>query len=99
VHNPDVRRLLAACLLIVFAALATADAFACPDGCQSACSQGDADHRNATGICVFCSGGAVPVPVPIAITPVVTQIPAPLSLTPAIPAASPAVLDHPPRVA
>jgi hypothetical protein len=84
---------------MVFAGLATVDAFACPDGCQSACSQADADHCSATGICVFCSGGAVAVPARIVMTPAITQIPPPLPLVPAIPFLSAVALDHPPRVA
>jgi hypothetical protein len=57
--NPDVRRLLAACLLAVFAFLATADTFACPDGCQCASSRAAAARCDATGACVFCTAAAL----------------------------------------
>jgi hypothetical protein len=53
------RRLVVACLLAVFAILATADAFACPDGCQSARSASAADRCNDSGQCVFCTGAVV----------------------------------------
>lgn len=95
-HNPDVRR-LAACLLVVFAALATTDAFACPDGCQTAASPTAAEHCNVTGNCVFCAGGLLtfpiaPVPTPLFVSlpsSELATVPPTLSLT--------VTLDHPPR--
>ena len=97
-YNPVVRRLLAVCLLVLFASLATTDAIACPDGCQSADSQSAADHCNATGACVFCSAAVVAVAAPITFAPVTTRQPAPLPLALTFPASSGVVLDHPPRV-
>jgi hypothetical protein len=93
-----VRRLLAVCLLALFAVLATTDAVACPDGCQSAGSPATADHCNATGGCVFCSGGVAAVAAPMTIAPLIMVLPAPLPVASAFPALSAAVLDHPPRV-
>jgi len=96
-HNPGVRRWLAVCLLALFAVLVAADAFACPDGCQSADSQPTADRCNATGVCVFCTGGVAAVATPIAIAPLFTTLPVSSPLAPAFPVLSGAVLDHPPR--
>ena len=97
-HNPDVRRLVAISLLVLFAALVTTDAIACPDGCQSASCQMATDHCNGLGICVFCSGGVVPVAAELALVPVVTELPAPHVCASALPVPSTAVPDHPPRV-
>ena len=97
-HNPVVRRLLAVCLLVVFASLATTDAIACPDGCQSADSQSAADQCNATGTCIFCSAAVVVVAAPIALAPGPTRHAAPLPLVLTLPVSSGVVLDHPPRV-
>jgi hypothetical protein len=54
-----VRRLVAVYVLAVFAVLAIADGFACPDGCHSASSAPAADRCNASGQCVFCTGAVI----------------------------------------
>jgi len=98
VHNPRVRRLFAACLLVLFAALATADTFACPDGCQTASSGAIADQRNASGTCVFCTGGVLRLALPAIAPPTTAPLPAQdlSSLHPPVQPAPP--LDHPPRL-
>jgi hypothetical protein len=98
-HNLAVRRLLAACLLVVFATLATTDAVACPDGCQSAGSPTGADRCNATGNCVFCTGGVIQLAEHTAIAPQFVALPAPVFADQTPPILSAAVLDHPPRLA
>jgi len=88
---------LAACLLVVFAALATTDSFACPDDCQTAASPAAADHCNVTGNCVFCTGGVVTLaaaPVP---SPALVSVPSPDLATPPTPHRLAAALEHPPR--
>src|SRR6185369_15364937 len=97
INNPLVRRLLAACLLVTFAALATVDMVDCPDGCQSASSPSSADRCNASGACIFCTGGVV---VGVTEAPITQLIPirsaAELpSLRPPLTPTS--VLEHPPR--
>jgi hypothetical protein len=97
VHNLDVRRPLAACLLVVFAALATTDTFACPDGCQTAASPTAAEHCNVTGNCVFCTGGVVTFAIASVPTPLFVSLPS-SELTTLPPTLSlPVSLDHPPR--
>ena len=96
-HNPDVRRLLAACLLVVFAALATADTFACPDGCQTAASPTAAEHCNVTGNCVFCTGGLVTFASAPVATPLFVLLPSSELATPPPILPLPVSLDHPPR--
>ncbi|HKW00024.1 MAG TPA: hypothetical protein VJN96_09365 [Vicinamibacterales bacterium] len=91
------RRLLAACLLVVFAALATADTFACPDGCQTAASPTAAEHSNATGNCVFCTGGLVTFAIAPVPTPRFVSLPSADLGTPPPPLRLPVSLDHPPR--
>ena len=98
VHNPAVRRLLAACLLVVLVAMATTEGIACPDGCQSAGSPSAADRCNDSGACIFCTGGVVAVATKIVAAPQVPVLPAPLS-----PIVAPAILpsavpDRPPRL-
>jgi len=93
-----VRRLLTACLLVVFGALATADTFACPDGCQTAAFPTAAERCNVTGNCVFCTGGVVTIaaaPVP---SPAFVLLPLPDLGTPPTPDRPSGSLDHPPRV-
>jgi hypothetical protein len=97
-HNPFVRRSLAACLVILFVALATADTLACPDGCQTASSGAAADQCNASGQCVFCSGGIVAHARHVAMPPVIVLLAAreePSQQPPFPPALA---LDHPPRL-
>jgi hypothetical protein len=96
-HNLAVRRFLAACLLTMFAALATADTFACPDGCESANTPSAADHCNVTGSCVFCSGGVVALAIPAPSVDLLLAVadPSDRVLRPAFRPAS--ALDHPPR--
>jgi len=95
---PPVRQLLAACLLVLFAALATADAFACPDGCQLASWGAAADQCNASGTCVFCSGAIVVHAPEVVIEPVTEPAPAQVVAQPE-PLLLPApALDHPPRL-
>ena len=92
-------RFIAACLLVVFAALAATDAFACPDGCQSASSPFAADRCNASGTCVFCTGGALLGSADVAVTRLTPAPPVP-ELSTVAPSHTPAnVLDHPPRTA
>jgi len=93
------RRFLVACLLVVFASLATIDTVACPDGCQSASSSSAADRCNDTGGCLFCSGGVVVVSAHIVMAPLTAVLPASLHTTPAPPLRSAAVPDRPPRPA
>jgi hypothetical protein len=96
--NPTVRRFLAAGLLAVFAFLATADTFVCPDGCQSAGSCAAAARCDASGACVFCTAAAA---IPVAGAAVVRFVPAevvdepPPLASPLLPVAPP---DHPPRL-
>ena len=97
VHNPDVRRLLAACLLVVFAALATTDIFACPDGCQTAASPTAAEHCNVTGNCVFCTGGLMTFAIAPIPTPLFVLLPSSELATPPPTLPVPVSLDHPPR--
>jgi len=97
-HNRLVHRLLAVCLLLVFAALSTTDALACPDGCQAAATSSAADHCNATGTCLFCTGGVASVAKVIAVAPLTASWPPqglPVSQRPLRVAAVP---DHPPRL-
>jgi hypothetical protein len=96
-HNLSVGRSLAACLLILFVALATADTFACPDGCQTASSGAAADQCNASGKCVFCTGGIVSYGPQVVIAPV-TVLPAHEEPGPQPPFRPALVLDHPPRL-
>jgi hypothetical protein len=96
-HNPDVRRLLAACLLVVFAALATTDAFACPDGCRTAASPTAAEHCNVTGNCVFCTGGLMTFAIAPVPTPLFVFLPSSELASPAPTLPPPVSLDHPPR--
>jgi hypothetical protein len=94
-----VRRLLAACLLAVFAFLVTADSLACPDGCQCDSSHAVAARCDTGGVCVFCAAAAV---ISVGGLAVVHFVPAdvvadhPLLASPLTPAAPP---DHPPRLA
>jgi hypothetical protein len=97
VHNPDVRRLLAACLLVVFAALATTDIFACPDGCQTAASPTAAEHCNITGNCVFCTGRLMTFAIAPIPTPLFVLLPSSELATPPPTLPVPVSLDHPPR--
>jgi hypothetical protein len=85
-------------LLVLFAVLATADTFACPDGCQSASSGAAAAQCNASGACVFCTGGIVThdpqlITAPLTSTSAAHEVPQQEPLTP--PALA---LDHPPRL-
>jgi hypothetical protein len=98
-HNPRVRRLLAACLLVVFATLATMDAVACPDGCQTSGSSSAADQCSNSGVCIFCTGGVVavaPLVVPVPLVAVLTE-PTFALTTPAFRPGH--VPDRPPRIA
>lgn len=52
----SVRRSLAVLLLLVFAALATADGVVCPDGCRS---PAPVDRCHSVGNCAFCLGGVI----------------------------------------
>lgn len=92
------RRLLAAYLLAVFAFLATADTFVCPDGCPCAASRAAAARCDATGACVFCTAAAViSVGGQALVHFVPTDVVADYSpLASAIPPEAPP--DHPPRV-
>jgi len=97
-HNSAVRRALAAILLAVFAFLATADTFACPDGCQCASSRAAAARCDASGVCVFCTAAAmisVPPPAVVHFTPADLVADAPFLASPRPPVAPP---DHPPRL-
>jgi hypothetical protein len=98
VHNRPVRRLLAACLLVLFAGLATADTVACPDGCQAASSRAAADQCNATGQCVFCTGGIVTHAPQVVIEPLAGSLPVREVLQQEPPIHPPLALDHPPRL-
>jgi hypothetical protein len=92
-------KLLAACLLVVFAALAMADTYVCPDGCESKTTSAPADRSHTSTVCVFCAGGAV---VHTAGVLIARLVPAPFSPAPPVIATrqSPAdVPDHPPRAA
>ena len=92
------RRLLAAWLLAVFAFLATADTFACPDGCQCASSRAAAARCDATGACVFCTAAAlISVPHRAAAPVVAADIIADRPVV-AGPFQSTVPLDHPPRL-
>jgi hypothetical protein len=98
VHNPAVRRFLAAWLLVVFAALATGDALACSDGCKHAGTVTAADECTAMGGCVFCTGSVIPAAKHVAVAPVIAVVPAPV-----VSVNTPLVLprtvpDHPPRL-
>jgi hypothetical protein len=98
VHNPPVRRLLAACLLVLFATLATADTLVCPDGCLAARSQAVATQCNASGQCVFCTGGIVTHAPQVVVEPITGPVPVrdvPQQAPPIQPALA---LDHPPRL-
>jgi len=53
------RKTLLAALLVAFVAVAMADTFVCPDGCESAATASAANSCNTSGACVFCTGGAV----------------------------------------
>ena len=96
-HNPSVRRLLAAIVLVVFIGLVTTDAVACPDGCQAAPSGSAADHCNDTGICLFCTGAVVEAIAPVAMAPMITQLPVPVSFADTVSVCSIGVPDRPPR--
>src|SRR6185295_10945762 len=98
VHNSQVRRLLAVCLLVLFAALATADTFACPDGCQTAPSGAAADQCNSSGQCVFCTGGIVAHAPHNFIEPITTPVSVQDVAQPEPPAQPTLALDHPPRL-
>ncbi len=92
------RRILAACLLAVFAFLATADTFACPDGCQCASSRAAAARCDASGACVFCTAAALISVTHRAVAPVVVaDVIADRPLL-AGPLQSSVPLDHPPRL-
>jgi hypothetical protein len=92
-----VRRSLALCLLVLFVALVTADTFACPDGCQTASSGAPADRCNASGKCVFCTGGIATRDQQLVIAPTSTS--AAQEVPQQEPLAQPALgLDHPPRL-
>ena len=93
------RRLIAACLLVVFAALATTDAVACPDGCQAASTPGAADQCNATGNCLFCTGGVVAVAADVAIAPLTVSWSPQVLPVPQRPLRYASVPEHPPRPA
>jgi hypothetical protein len=97
--NPPVRRLLAACVLAVFAFLATADTFVCPDGCQCASSLAAASRCDASGACVFCTAAtviAVGGPAVVRFVPADVVAEHPLLASPPPPEAA---LEHPPRFA
>jgi hypothetical protein len=96
-HNHLVRRFLAACLVALFATLATADTFACPDGCLCAASLAAAAHCDATGACVFCSAAAMIAAPPAAIVDVAATAVdfAPQAFTAPFFSLTPP--DHPPR--
>jgi len=93
-----VRRLIAACLLAVFAMLATADAYACPDGCQSASSASAADRCNSSGQCVFCTGAVVALAPHVLLEPISETLPTRDAQDPTAPFAPGTVPDHPPRL-
>ena len=97
-HNPSVRRSFAAFLLIFFVALVTADTFACPDGCQTASSGVAADQCNASGKCVFCSGGILAHGRHVVVPPVTVLLAAREELRQQSPFPPALALDHPPRL-
>lgn len=95
--NDLVRRFLAVCLVAIFATLATADTFACPDGCQCAASLAAAAHCDATGACVFCSAAAMisaPAATIVNVVPTAVEF---ASQTLAAPLFTPTPPDQPPR--
>ena len=98
-HNRRVRRLLATCLLVVFAFLATGDTFVCPDGCSWAESRAAAARCDASGACVFCTAAAV---IPVSELALVRFVPTDIvadHLLLAIPLPPAPPPDHPPRLA
>jgi hypothetical protein len=98
VHNPRVRRVLAACVLMLFAALATTDMLACPDGCRTASSTASADQCNATGQCVFCGAAVVLYPPPLPVEPMTGPLAVQDAPQPKPPFQPPLAPDHPPRL-
>lgn len=97
-HNSGVRRLVAACLLALFAILATGDTFACPDGCQSTSSMFAADRCNSSGQCAFCAGAIVTDTPHVVIGPLIESRPPRAMHDPRAAFPPVAVPDHPPRL-
>lgn len=84
--------------MVIFAALATADAWSCPDGCQSCTSPGMADQCNNSGVCLFCAHGVASVTPPPSLIPFLTELPAPVLSPLFLPTIAVNVPDHPPRL-
>jgi len=93
-----VRRLLTACLLLLFVGLAASDALVCSDGCKSADCTNTADRCTGTGGCIFCTGSVIVVPAHVATAPLVAVVPAPIVSFHAPLLPTRAVPDHPPRL-
>jgi len=93
-----VRRVVAAYLLAVFAILATADGFACPDGCHSASSAPAADRCNASGQCVFCTGAVIARASQVVLKPLADALPARDVQDAQAPFPPVTVPDRPPRL-
>ena len=97
-HNLYVRRLLAACLLALFAALATTDALACSDGCRSNDCMSTTDRCAGPTGCIFCTGSVIVVPTHVFVAPVIGVVQAPVFSINAPLVITRAVPDHPPRL-
>lgn len=92
------RPFLGVCVLIVFATLASADGLACPDGCQAATSTSAADHCNASGSCVFCTGALVMLDANPVAAPTFACVSATDHEEFNASLRSPASVEHPPRL-
>ena len=92
------RRFLAACLLILFAALAGSDALACSDGCRSSDCMGATQQCASTTGCIFCTGSVIVVPKHHFVAPLIAVVPAPM-VSANTPLVVPRVVpDQPPRL-
>lgn len=88
-------------MVVVFAVLATADTFVCPDGCESASSTSVSatDGCSASGTCVFCTGGLVVIAADPLVAPLIAAVVVPAPPASDHPLCPAAALDRPPRLA
>jgi len=91
-------RLLATLLLVCFAALATTDAFFCPDGCRQATTAAASDHCNDSGACFLCTGACGQPSLVVSVIPVGLIISSPDLPSVGVPAAALAAVYRPPRI-
>ena len=90
-------RAAAAVIVVIFAFLLTTEAFACPDGCESASSSSASDQCNTTGKCIFCTGAVAVAATGVALVPLFERADTRTPPAPEHPVTRSLPLDHPPR--